>query len=105
MDQLDLMARYIRYILPSSDPIDIDNGTLEQRINKMQVHMRRLVAQFNLSDEERYSFHLVLEFDKKIVTVSSQLWCLAKCVDKLASYTNLSKEVKESFFAEQSLAN
>ncbi len=105
MDQLDLMARYIRYILPSSDPIDIDEGSLEERIDTMQVHMRRLVTQFNLSDEERYSFHLILDYDKQLVSVSSQLWCLAKCVDKLASYTNLSKEEKELFFAEQSLAN
>jgi hypothetical protein len=98
-DNLDLMVQYIRHIIPSSEPCDLHEGTIEQRIDKIQAHVRTLVSQFQLSDEERRSFHLVLEYEKQLVTIGSRIWCLAKCVDKLASYSNLSKEEKELFFA------
>jgi hypothetical protein len=32
-DNLDLMVRYIRHISPSSEPCDLNEGTIEQRID------------------------------------------------------------------------
>ena len=97
---LELITRYANFIAKTigHNSYCILSGELDNDIETIRNYILEVVKHFTVVGDENKVFHMILNLDYATGTYSSHIWCLANCVDRLASYANIPKDEKEAFF-------
>jgi hypothetical protein len=100
-ERLALILKYAEFIANTTDTTSkcILTGKTGDDIDTLKNYIQGLLPHFEISEKELTNFAILLNFDYSLGTYNSHIWCLTKCLDKLASFSKLSKAEIEAFLA------
>jgi hypothetical protein len=97
---LELISQYANFIANTVGHTSqsVLSGILDDDIRTIHSFILEVVKHFTVVGDEYKIFHMILDLDYVTGTYNTHIWCLANCVDRLASYANIPKHDKEAFF-------